>query len=100
MAVLNRRKAELLYSAIDGSDGFYRAHAAPADRSAMNVAFRLPTKALDRRFLQEAEEAGLAGLGGHRSLGGIRASIYNAVTVNAVEELCQYMLDFRGRIAS
>ena len=73
----NRRKAGLLYDAIDRS-GFYRGAADPASRSLMNVTFRLPDDELEQRFLQQAAAAGLAGLKGHRSVGGIRASIYNA----------------------
>jgi phosphoserine aminotransferase len=98
MAAINRLKANELYGVIDGSDGFYRPHAAAEDRSEMNVAFRLPSEALERRFLAEAEGAGLVGLHGHRSLGGIRASIYNAVTPEAVAALCGFMADF-GRTA-
>lgn len=94
MAEINQRKAAELYGVIDASDGFYRGHAAHADRSGMNVAFRLPTGSLEQRFLAEAEEAGLVGLKGHRSLGGIRTSIYNAVTPEAVAALCGFMTEF------
>jgi phosphoserine aminotransferase len=102
MASINRRKAADLYRVIDDSDGFYRPHAEHADRSEMNVAFRLPSESLERRFLSEAEGAGLVGLNGHRSLGGIRASIYNAVTPESVATLCGFMAEFeraatRGR---
>ncbi|TXG93483.1 MAG: phosphoserine transaminase [Rhodocyclaceae bacterium] len=95
MAAINRAKAALLYGALDGSDGFYRGRAAVADRSLMNVSFKLPTPELDRQFLEEARLAGLSGLGGHRAIGGIRASIYNALTLQAVERLVGFMEDFR-----
>lgn len=95
MAGINRAKATLLYEALDESDGFYRGRAALADRSLMNVSFKLPTPALDWKFLEEARLAGLSGLGGHRAIGGIRASIYNALTLPAVERLVEFMADFR-----
>ena len=91
MQVLNAAKAARLYATIDQSGGFYRGHAATKDRSLMNVAFRLPTEELEQKFLELAQIAGFHGLGGHRSLGGIRASIYNAVTLEAVESLCEFM---------
>ncbi len=91
----NRRKAELLYRAIDESDDFYRGHARPADRSWMNVAFRLPTEDLERRFLVDAEAVGMVGLKGHRSVGGIRASLYNALERSSVEALTGFMDEFQ-----
>lgn len=97
MAAINRAKAALLYGTLDDSDGFYRGRAAVADRSLMNVSFNLPTPELDRQFLEEARLAGLSGLGGHRAIGGIRASIYNALTLQAVERLVGFMADFRLR---
>ncbi|HEX4956423.1 MAG TPA: 3-phosphoserine/phosphohydroxythreonine transaminase [Thermoanaerobaculia bacterium] len=93
----NREKAELVYRAIDGSGGFYRGHAQPESRSRMNVAFRLPDEETEKRFLAEAGKAGLAGLKGHRSVGGIRASLYNAVPKAAAEALAGFMEDFRRR---
>jgi len=95
MAAINCRKAELLYETIDASGGFYRGHAAPGSRSPMNVAMTLPSEELERKFLSMARQAGFYGLEGHRTLGGIRASLYNAVTVEAVEELCSFMRFFR-----
>lgn len=95
MDAINRRKAELLYSVLDGSDGFYRGHAAVADRSLMNVAFNLASPEMDKRFLADALAAGFSGLGGHRAIGGIRASIYNALSLSAVEQLAGFMEDFR-----
>jgi phosphoserine aminotransferase len=99
MAEINRRKAEMLYGVADGSDGFYRGRAARQDRSLMNVALNLPTPALEKQFLTEGSAAGFSGLGGHRAIGGIRASIYNALTLTAVEELAGFMEDFQRRQA-
>ncbi|HWB00919.1 MAG TPA: 3-phosphoserine/phosphohydroxythreonine transaminase [Pirellulales bacterium] len=90
----NRRKAKLLYDVIDSSGGFYRGHAQPAVRSLMNVTFRLPDDAAQDRFLKGAEAIGLEYLKGHRSVGGMRASIYNAMPVAGVEKLRDYMRDF------
>ncbi len=97
MAGINCAKAALLYDALDASEGFYSGRAAMADRSLMNVSFRLPTPELDRQFLEQAHLAGLSGLGGHRAIGGIRASLYNALTLPAVERLVEFMADFRQR---
>jgi phosphoserine aminotransferase len=97
MAGINRGKAQLLYRVLDGSDGYYRGRAAAADRSLMNVTFDLPDAGLERRFLAEAGEAGFSGLAGHRSTGGLRASLYNALTPAAVEALADFMQDFRRR---
>lgn len=94
MAELNRAKAALLYEALDQSGGFYRGHAEPASRSLMNVAFRLPTPELEAQFLDEARKHDLCELKGHRSVGGCRASIYNAMPVEGVEALRDFMLDF------
>lgn len=97
MATRNRDKAGILYKAIDSSDGFYTGHASRDARSLMNVTFRLPSAELDERFATEAEAAGLRGLKGHRSLGGIRASIYNAFPRDGVEVLVGFMSDFAQR---
>jgi phosphoserine aminotransferase len=97
MAAINRRKADRLYAAIDASDGFYRGRAAEGDRSLMNVVFNLATPELERRFVAEAQTAGFSGLAGHRAIGGIRASLYNAVTVPAVDQLAGFMEDFLRR---
>jgi phosphoserine aminotransferase len=97
MAEINRKKAKLLYAAIDGSDGFYRNAVDLACRSNMNVPFNLPDAELEARFVKDAEAAGLIGLKGHKSVGGIRASIYNAVSLEAVETLVKFMADFRSR---
>ena len=97
MGRLNRSKAELLYRLLDGSGGFYRGKAAPRDRSTMNVAFNLADPELESRFLDQAQAAGLWGLAGHRTVGGVRASLYNGLTLAAVERLAQFMEDFRRR---
>jgi phosphoserine aminotransferase len=99
MANRNEEKASLLYDAIDASDGFYRGHAAPAARSCMNVTWRLPEEDLERAFVDEARDHGLAELKGHRSVGGIRASIYNAMPVEGVRELRSFMEAFAARRA-
>ena len=91
----NQQKAKLLYDIIDGSGGFYRGHAQPANRSLMNVTFRLPSEELEKKFCKDGEQRGLDGLKGHRSVGGIRASIYNAMPVAGVEALAEYMREFQ-----
>ena len=93
----NAEKACILYESIDSSDGFYRGHADRNARSRMNVTFRLPTSELDDKFCSEAEELGMSGLRGHRSVGGIRASIYNAFPKAGVEHLVEFMKDFAAR---
>jgi phosphoserine aminotransferase len=99
MASINRDKATRLYDLLDGSAGFYRGRAAVQDRSMMNVAFNLPTPELEAKFLASALAAGFSGLGGHRAIGGIRASIYNALTLSAVDELAGFMEEFqRGQV--
>ncbi|MEM8680192.1 MAG: 3-phosphoserine/phosphohydroxythreonine transaminase [Planctomycetota bacterium] len=90
----NQQKATMLYNAIDESGGFYRGHAQPASRSLMNVTFVLPSKDLEAQFLHEANEHQLCNLGGHRSVGGIRASIYNALPVASAEALRDFMVEF------
>jgi phosphoserine aminotransferase len=97
IASRNLKKARMLYEAIDSSDGFYTGHASRDARSLMNVTFNLPTIDLDDLFSTEAEAAGLIGLKGHRSLGGIRASIYNAFPQEGVEALIGFMSDFAQR---
>ncbi len=93
----NRAKAALLYGAIDGSQGFYRNPVEPASRSRMNVPFTLRDGTLDAAFLAESEAAGLLALKGHKALGGMRASLYNAVPLEAVEALVAFMHDFARR---
>jgi phosphoserine aminotransferase len=95
----NIEKAALLYDSIDTGDGFYRGHADPSARSRMNVTWRLPNEDLERRFVVEAGEHGLLELEGHRSVGGIRASIYNAMPLEGAEALRAFMDGFRARHA-
>jgi len=97
MAERNRVKAETLYRAIDGSGGYYRNPVDVAARSRMNVPFTLHDSTLDAAFLQESEAAGLMALKGHKALGGMRASLYNAVPPEAVEALTGFMQDFAKR---
>lgn len=97
MATRNADKAGSLYQAIDGSDGYYRNPVALAARSQMNVRFTLHDAALDAVFLQESEAAGLLALKGHKALGGMRASLYNAVPPEAVQALVAFMRDFAQR---
>jgi phosphoserine aminotransferase len=97
MVALNREKAQLLYEVIDASGGFYRGHAEPACRSVMNVAFRLPGEELEARFLKEAAQHKLTTLKGHRSVGGIRASIYNAMPLDGVQTLRDFMRAFQDQ---
>jgi phosphoserine aminotransferase len=98
MAEINGRKAAALYDLIDASEGFYSGRVEAADRSQMNVTFTLPSAQLESRFLAEAKNAGFSGLAGHRSIGGIRASIYNGLTLAAAEELAGFMDEFRKRL--
>ncbi|MGA0368817.1 MAG: 3-phosphoserine/phosphohydroxythreonine transaminase [Kiritimatiellia bacterium] len=93
MELLNNRKSDKLYAAIDGS-GFYRGTAVPEFRSTMNVTYRLPSEELEKKFISEATAQGLDGLKGHRSVGGIRASIYNAMPEAGVDALISFMQEF------
>lgn len=97
MSERNARKARIVYGAIDGSGGFYRGHAEPESRSWMNVTFRLPSEALEKQFVAEARAAGMVGLAGHRSVGGIRASLYNAVSREACQALASFLNDFAAK---
>lgn len=90
-------KAGRIYDVIDGSSEFYRNPVEPRHRSHMNVVFRLSTEDLERRFLTEADQAGLVGLKGHRSVGGCRASLYAALEQESVDTLAQFMSDFQAR---
>ena len=96
MFTINRDKAQLIYDAIDASS-FYRGTAKKEFRSDMNVTFRLPTEELETLFIKQASEAGMKQLKGHRSVGGIRASIYNAFPVAGVQALVDFMKDFEKR---
>lgn len=95
MYKLNLEKANILYNAIDNSDGYYKGTTAVEDRSLMNVTYRLPNEELEKKFIDEAKKKGFEGLKGHRSVGGIRASIYNAFPKKGVEDLAAFMLEFK-----
>jgi phosphoserine aminotransferase len=97
MDEINTRKADTLYKVLDDSAGFYAGRAARADRSKMNVSFNLPSSALENEFVACALAAGFSGLAGHRSVGGIRASLYNGLQPWAVDKLADFMTDFRSR---
>jgi phosphoserine aminotransferase len=90
----NQKKAELLYGAIDTLSGFYKAPVEKASRSVMNIVFRLPSEALEDKFVAEAKKASMVGLKGHRSAGGIRVSAYNAVSVEDIQTLVSFMESF------
>ncbi len=94
---VNRVKADMIYKTIDESGGFYRGHAKPEARSLMNIPFRLPSEELEDAFAKEAKKNNLIGLKGHRSVGGMRASVYNAVTVEGAGELVKFMKDFQQK---
>ena len=91
---INEQKAALLYGAIDGSGGFYKGHAQKDSRSLMNVSFTIANRELEAAFISESESAGMLGLKGHRHVGGIRASIYNAVSIENVRTLAEFMKEF------
>ncbi len=97
MAQRNQAKAQLLYQALDGSAGYYRNPIDPAARSRMNVRFTLHDDSLDADFIKASEAAGLLALKGHKALGGMRASLYNAVPLEAVQALVEFMQDFAKR---
>jgi phosphoserine aminotransferase len=91
----NEAKARLVYDVIDASGGFYRGHAQSDSRSRMNVTFRLPTADLEKQFVKKSEAEGFVGLKGHRSVGGLRASMYNALPMESAEALAQFMAEFQ-----
>ena len=93
------QRSGILYAAIDGSGGWYRSPVDAASRSRMNVVFRLPSEELEEKFIGEAGKAEMSGLKGHRSVGGCRASMYNAMPVAGAERLAQFMADFKQRNA-
>lgn len=92
---INRKKAKLLYDVIDKSHGFYKGHAKQDSRSLMNVTFALSTPELEETCVKEAAEQGLIGLKGHRSVGGMRASIYNAMSLEGAEKLAEFLKVFQ-----
>jgi phosphoserine aminotransferase len=97
MYKLNCEKAGLLYDFIDQSGGYFKGHALPDSRSLMNLTFRLPSEDLEKKLITEATAAGFDGLKGHRSVGGLRASIYNAFPKKGVEDLVSFMKDFQTK---
>lgn len=97
IARVNRQKSNTVYTAIDQSGGFYKGHALPDSRSDMNVTFRLPDAALEDQFVKAAKTEGMEGLKGHRSVGGIRASLYNAVPLEAATTLADFMREFQRK---
>jgi phosphoserine aminotransferase len=94
---VNRKKAARLYGVIDGNPGFYRSPVEKESRSVMNVVFRLPSPELEEQFISEAKKRGMVGLKGHRSVGGIRVSAYNAVPFEWVDALAGFMEEFLRR---
>jgi len=94
---INRKKAKMLYDTFDKSNGFYKGHAKPDSRSLMNVTFNLKTPELEEKCVKEASEFDLIGLKGHRSVGGMRASIYNAMPVEGVEKLAEFLKEFQEK---
>lgn len=95
----NNDKAALVYDVIDNSNGFYKGHAEVGSRSPMNITFRLSNEDLEKEFVAEAAKIGLAGLKGHREVGGIRASIYNAMPVEGCQKLADFMKEFQAKKA-
>ena len=96
----NREKAKIMYEAIDNSDNFYRGAAEVQSRSIMNVTFRLPTEELEQKFIADAKENCMVGIKGHRSVGGIRVSIYNAAKVEDVQTMVGFMQNFKEAAGS
>ena len=94
---INRKKAKMLYDIIDKSDGFYKGHVKPDSRSLMNITFNLPTPELEEKCVKEAFAQDLIGLKGHRSVGGMRASIYNAMLVEGVQTLADFLKEFQEK---
>jgi phosphoserine aminotransferase len=97
MHELNKKKAEILYRVIDESQGYFKGHAQPGSRSLMNVTWRMPNEDLDKKFVKEAKAAGMDGLKGHRDVGGLRASIYNAFPIEGVKVLADFMKEFQRK---
>jgi phosphoserine aminotransferase len=94
---INKEKAGLIYDCIDASGGYYKGHAEKDSRSLMNVTFNLASEELEKKFVAESTTAGFSGLKGHRSVGGIRASIYNAFPKKGVEDLVSFMNEFKKK---
>ncbi|MBQ2837669.1 MAG: aminotransferase class V-fold PLP-dependent enzyme, partial [Peptococcaceae bacterium] len=96
MQKLNEQKAKILYDFLDQSE-LFRGTVVPEDRSLMNVPFVLPTDELNKQFIKEAEANGMVNLKGHRTVGGMRASIYNAMPIEGVEKLVAFMKEFEEK---
>jgi len=94
---VNREKAKLLYDVIDSSDGFYKGHARNDSRSLMNVTFTLPNEDIEKKCVAEGLARDLVGLKGHRSVGGMRASIYNAMSIDGVKALAEFLTEFKEK---
>jgi phosphoserine aminotransferase len=99
MHALARQRSEMIYEVIDNSDGFYQNRIPEESRSRVNVVFHLPTKELEEAFLGEAEKQGFYGLAGHRSVGGVRASMYNPFPPEGAQKLSEFMKDFAAEFA-
>ena len=97
MYEINNKKADMLYKCIDESDGFYKGHAEKESRSLMNVTFNLATADMEKKLIDETTKAGFNGLKGHRSVGGLRASIYNAFPTKGVDDLVVFLKDFQKK---
>lgn len=97
MERMNAEKAQLIYDVIDASGGFYKGVAQKESRSMMNITFRMETEELEKQFVKASEEQGFVGLKGHRSVGGLRASVYNAVPYESCKALADFMQDFARR---
>ncbi|MBN1539796.1 MAG: aminotransferase class V-fold PLP-dependent enzyme, partial [Candidatus Thermoplasmatota archaeon] len=97
MENINREKARTLYDVMDGSGGFYRGHARADSRSLMNVTFRLPSEDLEKKCVEAGKARDLIGLKGHRDVGGMRASIYNAMTLEGVKVLAEFLKEFQDQ---
>jgi len=95
METTNRKKAKILYDVIDASEGFYKGHARADSRSLMNVTFTMATPELEDKCVAGAIPLDLIGLKGHRSVGGMRASIYNAMPIEGVQKLAEYLTEFK-----
>ena len=95
MLQLNQKKAGLLYDYMDASGGYYKPHAQKDSRSLMNVTWRMGNEDLEKKFVKEAKAAKLDGLKGHRDVGGLRASLYNAFPIEGVEALIAFMREFQ-----
>jgi phosphoserine aminotransferase len=91
----NIAKAKYIYDAMDASNGFYKGTVEPADRSLMNITFRLPSEDLEALFISEAKKQGMIGLKGHRDVGGCRASTYNSLPLPAAHALAEFMKSFQ-----